>query len=155
MARLGVVGSVQPFHAVADRDKAECFWGARSRRSYAYRALRDAGVALALGSDVPIDIFDPLRIVHAAVTRRDDHEPDRPAWHSEQALTVGEALGAYTLGAAFAGGQERRQGTIAPGKLADFVVLGEDPFSLAAERLPQVEVVATLVGGAIVHGTLD
>ena len=155
MARLGVVASVQPFHAVADRDKAERYWGARHRRAYAYRALRDAGIAMALGSDVPVDTWDPLRILHAAVTRRNDHEPDRLAWVPEQALTMSEALGAYTLGAAYAAGQEQRQGSITPGKLADLVVLAEDPFAVPAERLAGAEVAATIAGGALVHGALE
>jgi hypothetical protein len=155
MARLGVVASVQPFHAVADRDKAERYWGARHLRAYAYRALHDAGIPLALGSDVPVDTCDPLRILHAAVTRRNDQDPDRPAWLPEQALTVGEALRAYTLGAAYAGGQEARQGSIAPGKLADFVVLAEDPFSVPAERIAGAEIAATMVGGEVVFGALE
>jgi predicted amidohydrolase YtcJ len=155
MARLGVVASIQPFHAVADRDKAERYWGARARRAYAYRALRDAGIPLALGSDVPVDTFDPFRILHAAVTRRDDHEPDRPAWLPEQALTLAEALRAYTLGAAYAGGQEAHQGSIALGKLADFVVLGEDLFAIPAERITQTPVDATIVGGEVVYGALE
>lgn len=155
MARLGVVASVQPFHAVADRDKAERYWGTRFRRSYAYRTLHEAGIPLALGSDVPVDTWDPLRILHAAVTRRNDQEADRGAWVPDQALTVSQALGAYTLGAAYAGGQEERQGSIAPGKLADFVVLAEDPFTLPPERLAGAEVAATIVGGAIVHGALE
>lgn len=155
MARLGVVASVQPFHAVADRDKAERYWGARSRRAYAYHTLRDAGIPLALGSDVPVDTFDPFRILHAAVTRRDDRAPNRPAWLPEQALTLAEAIHAYTLGAAYAGGQEVHQGSIAPGKLADFIVLGEDLFAIPAERIAQAPVVATIVGGEVVYGALE
>ncbi|HEY7778595.1 MAG TPA: amidohydrolase [Ktedonobacterales bacterium] len=155
MARLGVVASVQPYHAMADRDKADRYWGQRARLAYAYRAMRDAGIHLALGSDVPVDTFDPLRILHAAVTRRDDLAPDRAAWHPEQTLTVAEAIHAYTVGAAYAGGQEAHQGSISPGKLADFVILTEDPFTIPAERLPGMEIAATIVGGAVVHGTLD
>lgn len=155
MARLGVVASVQPFHAVADRDKAERFWGARHRRAYAYHALREAGIPLALGSDVPIDTCDPLRVLHAAVTRRNDQEPDRPPFVADQALTISQALGAYTLGAAYAGGQEQRQGSITPGKLADMVVLAEDPFTLPPERLTGAPIAATIVGGEVVFGALE
>ncbi len=155
MARLGVVASVQPFHAVVDRDMAERFWGTRHHRSYAYQTMRQAGISLALGSDVPVDTCDPLRVLHAAVTRRDDQTPDRSPWLPEQALTLAQALWGYTVGAAYAGGQEAHQGSLAPGKLADLVVLGEDPFALPAGRLARTEVAATMVGGAFVYGQLE
>jgi predicted amidohydrolase YtcJ len=155
MARLGVVGSVQPFHAVVDRDAAERYWGSRHRRAYAYQTMREAGIPLALGSDVPVDTADPLRILHAAVTRQNDAEPDRPAWLAEQALTLRQALWAYTVGAAYAGGQEAHQGSLTPGRLADFVVLAQDPFMLPAERLAGAEVAATFIGGQMVHGKLE
>ena len=156
MARLGVVASVQPFHAVVDRHAAERHWGARHRRAYAYQTLRAAGIPLALGSDVPVDTADPLRILHAAVTRRDDRgDPAESPWLPDQALTLTQALWGYTVGAAYAGGQEARQGSLAPGKLADLVVLAEDPFTLPPERLAEAQVAATLVGGELVHGVLE
>jgi predicted amidohydrolase YtcJ len=155
MARLGVVASVQPFHAVVDRDMAEKHWGTRHKRAYAYQALRESGVRLALGSDVPVDTNDPLRILHAAVVRRDDATPDRPSWTPQQALTLSQAVWGYTVGAAYAGGQEAHQGSIEPGKLADLVVLEEDPFTTSAERIAGAEIAATIVGGKIVHGGLE
>lgn len=155
MARLGVVASVQPFHAVVDRDAAERFWGARHRRSYAYQSLRAAGIPLALGSDVPVDTCDPLRVLHAAVMRRDDRTPDRAPWIPDQALTIAQALWGYTVGAAYAGNQEKAQGSLTPGKLADLVVLREDPFTVPPERLMGAEIAATLVGGEIVYGSLE
>jgi predicted amidohydrolase YtcJ len=154
MAHLGVVASVQPFHAVVDRDAAERAWGTRHRRAYAYNTLRQAGIPLALGSDVPVDTCDPWRVIHAAVMRRDDRTPERSRWLPEHALTVTQALWAYTVGAAYAGGQEEHQGTLTPGKLADLLVLAEDPFSIPPERLADMQVTATLVGGELVHGTL-
>jgi len=155
MARLGVVGSVQPFHAVVDRFSAERFWGARHKRAYAYQTMRQLGIPLALGSDVPVDTADPLRILHAAIVRRDDRKPELAPWLPDQVLTLQEALYAYTMGAAYAGGQEAHQGSLAPGKLADLVVLSENPFTLPAERLAGAEVAATLVGGEMVHGGLE
>jgi predicted amidohydrolase YtcJ len=155
MARLGVVGSVQPFHAVVDRFSAERFWGARHKRAYAYQTMRQLGIPLALGSDVPVDTADPLRILHAAIVRRDDTHPEQAPWLPDQALTLQQALYAYTVGAAYAGGQEARQGSLTPGKLADLVVLGENPFTLPAERLAGAEVAATLVGGDMVYGALE
>jgi predicted amidohydrolase YtcJ len=155
MARLGIVASVQPFHAVVDRDAAERYWGDRYRRAYAYQALRQAGATLALGSDVPVDTPDPWRILHAAINRQNDAEQNRPAWLPDQALSVAQAMWGYTVGAAWAGGQEARQGSLAPGKLADLIVLSEDPFTAPPERIGQTQVLATLVGGQLAHGALE
>jgi predicted amidohydrolase YtcJ len=154
MARLGVIASVQPFHAVVDRYTAERYWGDRHRRAYAYETMRQAGVRLAFGSDTPVDTADPLRILHAAINRQNDRVNDGP-WLPDQALTMRDALYAYTSGAAYAGGQEEHQGTLTPGKLADLVVLGEDPFKLPSERIAGAEVAATLIGGELVHGALE
>ncbi len=155
MARLGVVASVQPFHAVVDRYTAERYWGDRHRRAYAYNTMRELGVRLALGSDTPVDTCDPLRILHAAINRYDDRTPDAPPWLPDQMLTLQQALHASTVGAAYAGGQEAQQGTLAPGKLADLVVLGEDPFAVPQQRIAGAEVAATLIGGELVHGALE
>ncbi|HEX9037548.1 MAG TPA: amidohydrolase [Ktedonobacterales bacterium] len=154
MARFGVVASVQPFHAVVDRYTAERYWGNRHRRAYAYETMRKAGVRLALGSDTPVDTADPLRILHAAINRQNDRVSNGP-WLPDQALAMRDALYAYTAGAAFAGGQEELQGTLAPGKLADLVVLAEDPFALPPDRIAGAEVAATLIGGELVHGALE
>lgn len=155
MARLGIVASVQPFHAVVDRHTAERYWGDRYRRAYAYNTMRELGIHVALGSDTPVDTCDPLRILHAAINRYDDRTPDAGPWLPDQALTLRQALYAYTAGAAYAGGQEAHQGTLAPGKLADLVVLAEDPFTLPQERIAGAEVAATLIGGELVHGALE
>lgn len=155
MARLGVVASVQPFHAVVDRYTAERYWGDRYRRAYAYNTMRELGIHVALGSDTPVDTCDPLRILHAAINRYNDRTPDAGAWLPDQALTLQQALYAYTAGAAYAGGQEAHQGTLAPGKLADLAVLAEDPFALPPERIAGAQVAATLIGGELVHGALE
>jgi len=155
MARLGAVASVQPFHAVVDRYTAERYWGDRYRRAYAYNTMRELGIHVALGSDTPVDTCDPLRILHAAINRYDDRTPDAGAWLPDQALTLQQALYAYTAGAAYAGGQEAHQGTLAPGKLADLAVLAEDPFTLPQDRIAGAEVAATLIGGELVHGALE
>ncbi len=156
MARMGVVGSVQPYHAVVDRYAAERYWGARHVRSYAYQTMRASGVRLALGSDVPVDTANPWRILHAAVTRRNDRaDVSEGPWLAAQALSLEQALWGYTVGAAYAGGQEARQGSLTPGKLADLVVLGEDIFAAPAGQLAKTPVAATFVGGELVYGKLD
>ena len=152
MRRLGVVASVQPFHAVADRDIAERFWGKRHRRAYAYRTMQHMGIPLALGSDAPVEVFDPLRIVYAATMRRDNTTPQRPPWLPDQALAVTEALWGYTMGAAYAGGEEKRKGSLTVGKLGDAVVLRENIFATPQEKLTDNAVQATILGGNIVYG---
>lgn len=152
MRRLGVVASVQPFHAVADRDLAERYWGSRYRRAYAYRTMQKMGIPLALGSDAPVETFDPLSILYAAVERTDPATPERSAWLPEQALPVVQALWGYTLGAAYAAGEENDKGSLVPGKLGDAVILREDLLALEPARLRENGVQATIVGGSVVYG---
>jgi predicted amidohydrolase YtcJ len=154
MRRLGVVASVQPFHAVADRDMAERYWGRRVKRAYAYRTMQRMGIPLALGSDAPVETFDPLRILYAAIQRNDPATPERAAWMPEQALPVAQALWGYTLGAAYAGGEERDKGSLTVGKLGDAVVLREDLLTIEPEKLRENGVVATIVGGRVLYGEL-
>jgi predicted amidohydrolase YtcJ len=154
MRRLRVVASVQPFHAVADRDMAERYWGRRARRAYAYRTMQEMGIPLALGSDAPVETFDPLSILYAAIQRNDPATPERAAWMPEQALPVTQALWGYTLGAAYAGGEERDKGSLTPGKLGDAVILREDLLTLEPEKLRENGVAATIVGGRIMYGEL-
>ncbi|HYU74945.1 MAG TPA: amidohydrolase [Ktedonobacteraceae bacterium] len=152
MRRLGVVASVQPFHAVADRDIAERYWGKRHRRAYAYRTIQQMGIPLALGSDAPVETFDPLRILYAATMRRDDTSPQRPPWLPDQALPVAQALWGYTLGAAYAGAEEKRKGSLTAGKLGDAVVLRENILDVPQDKMAQNGVQATILGGKIVYG---
>lgn len=152
MRRLGVVASVQPFHAVADRDLAERYWGRRYKRAYAYRTMQEMGIPLALGSDAPVETFDPLRILYAAIERNDTATPERASWVPEQALPIVQALWSYTLGAAYAGGEEHDKGSLAVGKLGDAVVLREDLLSIEPGKLRENGVQATIVGGKVVYG---
>ncbi|GAC1384764.1 MAG: amidohydrolase [Ktedonobacteraceae bacterium] len=152
MHRLGVVASVQPFHAVADRDIAERYWGKRHRHAYAYHTMQQMGIPLAFGSDAPVEIFEPLRILHAATMRRDDATPHRSPWLPNQALSITEALGSYTMGAAYAGSEEHSKGSLTVGKLGDAVVLRENIFDVPQERMIENGVQATISGGKIVYG---
>ena len=151
MQRLGVIASVQPFHAVADRDIAERYWGPRHRRAYAYRTMQNMGIPLALGSDAPVETFDPLCILHAATTRRDD-TTRRPPWLPDQALSLPEALWGYTMGAAYAAGEEHLKGTLTVGKLGDAIVLRENIFAVPQDRMTENGVQATILGGRVVYG---
>jgi predicted amidohydrolase YtcJ len=148
-AALGVAASVQFSHAPSDRDLAERHWAGETGRAYAWRSLRDAGAVLCNGSDAPIEELDPLAGICAGVLRTLD---EREAWHPEQALTVAEALQAATVDPAWLAGDERRRGRLLPGFLADLVVLDRDPLAVPEEELPEVRVVAAMVGGRWTHG---
>jgi predicted amidohydrolase YtcJ len=152
MHRLGVIASVQPFHAVADRDIAERYWGKRYRRAYAYRTMQQMGIPLALGSDAPVETFDPLRILYAATLRNDPATPQRPPWLPDQALPITQALWSYTLGAAYAGAEEQYKGSLTVGKLGDAVVLREDILNTPLDKMAENTVQATILGGQIVYG---
>jgi predicted amidohydrolase YtcJ len=118
-------------------------------RTYPIRAMLDAGVRVALSSDAPVVEDDnPLVGAMAAVTRRDR---EGFAIAPEQAITIDEALRAYTLGGAVATGQERRLGSIEPGKWADLAVLSDNPLTVDAEALPQITVDMTLLNGRVVY----
>jgi predicted amidohydrolase YtcJ len=147
-AALGVACSVQFSHAPSDRDLAERFWADRVEGAYAFRSLLESGAVLANGSDAPVEELDPLAGICAGVLRTID---ERPAWHPEQTLTVEQALHASTVAPAWLAGDERRRGRLLPGYLADLVVLDRDPLAILPEELPEVRVVATMVGGRWVH----
>jgi predicted amidohydrolase YtcJ len=145
---LGVAASVQFSHAPSDRDLADRFWADKTDGAYAYRSLIDTGAVVANGSDAPIEELDPWAGVCAGVLRTID---DRPPWHPEQRVTLEEALLATTVNPAWLARDEHRRGKLVPGFLADLVVLDRDPFELQPEELPDVQVVATMVGGRWVH----
>jgi hypothetical protein len=147
-AQIGVAASVQFSHAPSDRDLAERFWVDKTDGAYAYRSLWDSGAVVANGSDAPIEELDPLAGIVAGVLRTLD---DRPAWHAEQALGLEEALIATCVTPAWLAYDERRRGKLVPGYFADLVVLDRDPAAVPAEELPEVQVVATMVGGRWVH----
>jgi predicted amidohydrolase YtcJ len=149
---LGVVASMQPIHATSDIDIAERHWGERAATSYAWRSLLDAGAVLAFGSDAPVEDISPLIGIHAAVTRqRADGYPGLEGWYPEQRLSVGEAVHAYTVGAAYAGGQELSKGSLTPGRLADLVILDRDIFRIAPDEILDTKVCATVVGGQFAY----
>jgi len=154
-AQLGVIASVQPSHAQSDRYVADKHWGSRSRLAYPFRTLLRSGARLAFGSDVPVEPLDPLAGIHAAVWRKRPNEPDSESWYPAERLSVQEAIYGFTMGAAYASGEEHLKGSITAGKLADFVVLTQDISGGGEESLRSVRAAATVVGGNLVHGHLE
>ncbi len=151
LAQLGIIASMQPLHATSDMDISDQHWGKRSRDAYALKTQVRAGAALALGSDCPVEILDPLAGIHAAVTRRRaDGTPGPEGWYPEQRLTVAEAVRGYTWGPAYATGMEDRLGALTAGKLADMVILNRNIFTIDPMEILQTEVLATITGGRFV-----
>lgn len=151
--KLGVIASMQPYHAVDDATWAEKRIGReRIKTTYAFRSLLDAGATLAFGSDWFVAPLSPMLGIHAAVTRNkmDGEEPN--GWVPEQKVTVEEAIRAYTIAAAYAEFAERDKGTLEAGKLADVVVLSQDIFRIKPEQISKTTVTATIVGGQLIYG---
>jgi len=151
-ARLGVVASMQPVHCPADRDLADRYWGERSKHAYAWRSLLRSGAVLAFGSDAPVETPDVLRGLYAAAFRRDPQDPRGP-WYPEEAIPVLEAIRAYTLGAAYAAGEEHQKGSLEVGKVCDLVAVDWD-IVREPEALADARVRLTVIGGEIVYEAL-
>src|SRR5208282_5122584 len=151
-ARLGVIASMQPYHAIDDGRWAEKRIGhERAKSSYAWRSLLDHGAKLAFGTDWPVAPLNPLLGLYAAVTRAtlDGKHPE--GWIPEQKITLAQAIEAYTLGSAYAEFTETQKGSITPGKLADVVILDADLFRIPPEKIRAAKVLTTIVGGRIVY----
>jgi predicted amidohydrolase YtcJ len=148
-AKLGVVASMQPFHKADDGRYAEKAIGAeRLRGSYAFRQLVDAKALVVFGSDWPVVTLNPFAGIDSAVNAK---TLSGEVWLPAHSLTVEEALRAYTVSPPKAIHQELRLGTLEAGKLADFVILVDDPFTMPRERLAEVKVAQTIVGGKVVY----
>jgi predicted amidohydrolase YtcJ len=151
-AALHVIASMQPYHAIDDGRWVERRIGhERARTSYAWRSMLDHGVTLAFGTDWDVAPLDPLLGLYAAVTRATLDGKNPGGWIPEQKITLAEAVEAYTLGSAFAEFQEKEKGSIAPGKLADMVILSDDIFHIEPQAIRDVKVETTIVGGRIVY----
>ncbi|BDZ46497.1 amidohydrolase [Naasia aerilata] len=139
--KLGVIVSVQPAHAMDDRDVADHHWAGRTGRAFPFRSLTEFGARLAFGSDAPVSPLDPWVGMAAAVFRTAD---DRPAWHPEQLVDPQVALASSARGRA----------TVSVGDVADLAVVEADPFTATVDQLRTMPVAATLLGGRFTHRTL-
>ena len=152
IARLGVIASMQPYHAVDDGRWAEKRIGPeRIKTTYAFRSLIDAGARLAFGSDWTVAPLDPLLGIYAAVTRRTWDGKNPGGWVPEQKITVEEALRAYTAGDAYGVFAEQKRGKLAPGYLADVTIIDRDLTKIPPEAIEKARVLATVVGGKVVY----
>jgi predicted amidohydrolase YtcJ len=150
-ADLGVIASVQPYHAIDDGRWAEKRIGHdRASRTYAFRTFLNDGVRLAFGTDWNVAPLNPMLTLYAATTRATLDGKNPNGWFPEQKLTVVEAVQAYTMGSAYAEFQDQEKGSITPGKLADMVIVNDDIFQIDPVKIRDVKVTKTIVGGKVV-----
>ncbi|MBP8601316.1 MAG: amidohydrolase [Candidatus Saccharicenans sp.] len=153
--QLGLIASVQPYHAIDDGCWAEKKIGPeRIETTYAFNSLLKSGATLAFGSDWTVAPLDPLAGIYAAVTRRtlDGRHPD--GWIPEEKISVEEAIKGYTINAAYAEFSEREKGSVEPGKLADLVVLDRHILKIKPEEIKSARVLMTMVDGRIIFDRL-
>jgi predicted amidohydrolase YtcJ len=148
--QLGVIASMQPNHLLTDMNWAEQRIGPeRAKGAYAWKSFLNAGVPLAFGTDYPVEPITPFRGVYAAVTRM--NEAGTMTYQPQEKLTIGEALYAYTQGSAYAEFSESWKGKIAPGYVADFVILDRDLTTVAPPEILKTKVLRTVVAGKTVY----
>ncbi len=151
---IGVIPSMQFTHCTSDMPWVEQRLGKdRAKGAYAWRSLISAGCRIPGGSDFPVESIDPLLGIYAAVTRMDLEGNPSGGWNGSERLNVEEAVRAFTTDAAWAAHQENDRGSLEEGKLADFVVLSGDIMNIPPEKIPGLDIIATVVGGIIVYSS--
>ncbi|WP_444932799.1 amidohydrolase [Microbulbifer sp. JTAC008] len=151
-ARLNLIASMQPTHATSDKNMAgDRLGNERLIGAYAWQTLLEQGTSIAAGSDFPVEPANPLFGLHAAVTRRDRQGDPSKGWRTEEAMTLEQALRAFTLDAAYASHQEKVIGNLEAGKFADFILLDKDIFTIAPQEIWKVQVLETWVEGEQVY----
>jgi predicted amidohydrolase YtcJ len=151
-AKLGVIASMQPSHAISDLLFAPSRLGPeRLAGAYAWRSVLDAGAVIAGGSDAPVERGEPMIEFYAAVARRTLQGFADANWHLEQRVTRAEALKMFTIAPAFAAFEEKERGSITVGKLGDFAVLSADIMQIPEAEILKTEVAMTIIGGEVVY----
>ncbi len=145
--RLNVIASMQPSHCITDLHWAEKRIGNRARYAYTWKTFLDNKVILAFGTDWPVEPLNPMVGLYAAVTRQDTMGNPQGGWYPQERITLAQAIIAYTYGSAYAAGNEKWCGTLEPGKVADFVILDRDIFSIPPAELLKAKVLETYLGG--------
>lgn len=145
---LGVIANIQPSFVMTDWPIVEKAVGRdRAKDSYNWKTMRDMGLNVCFSSDAPIESFNPMYTLYAAVTRKNLKGEPSEGWYSSENLTVEEALNAFTYGSAYANFEENIKGSIKEGMLADFVVLSEDILTINPDNIKDIKVLETYVGG--------
>jgi predicted amidohydrolase YtcJ len=152
-AKLGVIPSMQPSHAISDLFFAPARLGLdRLGGAYAWQSLLKTGAIICGGSDAPVERGEPMIEFYAAISRKSIKGESGEGWHPEQAVTRDQALKMFTIWPAYAAFEESDKGSIEPGKLADFTVLSDDIMKIPAPEILKTRSVMTIIGGDIVFG---
>lgn len=150
---LKVIASMQPSHETTDMRWAEKRLGAeRIKGAYAWKTMLDHGVKLAFGTDWPVEVINPMRGIHACVTRQLPDGTPAGGWQPQEKISMDECIRAYTVGAAYAEFEEGKKGQLVPGNFADVIVLSGDVTKIPAGDILNVKVLNTIVGGRVVYG---
>ena len=151
-AKMGIVASMQPSHAIGDLHFAPSRLGlARLDRAYAWENFIRSGAIIAGGSDAPVERGEPMIEFYAAVSRKDQKGFSGEGWHPEQAVTREQALKMFTIWAAYAAFEEKIKGSIEPGKLADLTVLSADIMKIPEADILKTRCVMTVINGEIAY----
>lgn len=151
-AKLGVIASMQPSHAISDLFFAPKRLGMdRLAAAYAWQSLLESGAVVCGGSDAPVERGEPMIEFYAAVARKSLKSESGPGWHPEQAVSREQALKMFTIAPAYAAFEEKDKGSLEPGKLADFTVLSQDIMQIAEPEILKTRGEMTVIGGEIVY----
>jgi len=152
LKRLGLGAAIQPCFVPSDREMAIRRLGYnKASLSYRWKTMIDKGIVISAGSDAPVENISPILGIHAAVTRQDMNDRPYGGWVESERLSVAEALNMYTWASAWHANEENMRGEIVEGKLADLVVLEDDIFSIAHERIKDIKVSMTICGGSVTY----
>jgi hypothetical protein len=148
---LSVIASMQPCHETTDMRWAQDRVGPeRAKGAYAWRSMQKAGVRLAFGTDYPVEPLDPMIGLYACVTRERPEGGPAGGWIPQEKISMDDCISGYTAGSAYAEFEDANKGTLAPGKLADIVVLSADVTKIAPKEILKTQTVTTIVGGRVV-----
>lgn len=155
-SELGVIPAMQPQHAISDMPWVEDRIGKeRMEGAYAWRSFIDAGLIIPCGSDVPVEVPDPLLGIYNAITRQDESGFPDGGWLPEQKMTIEEAIKGYTIWAAQSAFQENILGSIENGKYADFTILDKDILTISPSEILNSNMLYTIVNGEIKYNHFD
>ena len=151
-AKLGVIPSMQPSHAISDLFFAPARLGMdRLAGAYAWQSFLKSGAIICGGSDAPVERGEPMIEFYAAVARKSIKGESGDGWHPEQAVSREQALSMFTIWPAYAAFEENEKGSIEVGKLADFTVLSQDIMKIPEPKILKTRAEMTIIGGDIVH----